>query len=131
MKYHLPSKCPVCGGIMEVTRLHCNHCETELTGNFDPCKFCMLEEKHRQFIEVFLRCRGSIKEVERVMGISYPTVRNMMDQALAALGLDEKPETQKQNQDRARQEVLTRLADGEIDADTAIGLLNELKGTEK
>ena len=131
MKYHMPPKCTECGETMEVTKLHCNHCQTELTGNFAPCKFCMLEEKHRQFIEVFLRCRGSIKEVERVMGISYPTVRNMMDQALAALGLDEKPETQKQNQDRARQEVLSRLAEGEIDADTAIGLLNELKGAEK
>ena len=87
MNYHAPSKCPVCGQTMEVTRLHCRHCETELTGNFAPCKFCMLEEKHRQFIEVFLRCRGSIKEVEKALGVSYPTVRNMMEAALEALGL--------------------------------------------
>ena len=51
----------------------------------------MLEEKHRQFIEVFLRCGGSIKEVEKALGVSYPTVRNMMDAALEALGLGNGP----------------------------------------
>ncbi len=128
MKYHAPSKCPVCGQTMEVTRLHCRHCETELTGNFAPCRFCMLEEKHRQFIEVFLRCRGSIKEVEKVLGISYPTVRNMMDAALEALGLNGSPENEQQSQEKKRAEILSRLAEGKIDTDTAVALLHEIKG---
>ena len=110
MNYHAPSKCPVCGQTMEVTRLHCRHCETELTGNFAPCKFCMLEEKHRQFIEVFLRCRGSIKEVEKALGVSYPTVRNMMDAALEALGLGNGPAQAEQTKEQKREKILEQLA---------------------
>lgn len=128
MNYHAPSKCPVCGQTMEVTRLHCRHCETELMGNFAPCKFCMLEEKHRQFIEVFLRCRGSIKEVEKALGVSYPTVRNMMDAALEALGLGNGPAQAEQTKEQKRKKILDQLADGEIDADTAVARLNEIKG---
>ena len=90
--FHAPAQCPVCGERMLVTKLRCPHCGTELSGEFAPCRFCRLEEKHLQFVETFLRCRGSIKEVERALGVSYPTVKNMLDAALTALGLDEKPE---------------------------------------
>ena len=90
--FHAPAQCPVCGERMLVTKLRCSHCGTELSGEFAPCRFCRLEEKHLQFVETFLRCRGSIKEVERALGVSYPTVKNMLDAALTALGLDEKPE---------------------------------------
>ena len=90
--FHAPAQCPVCGERMLVTKLRCSHCGTELSGEFAPCRFCRLEEKHLQFVETFLRCRGSIKEVERALGVSYPTVKNMLDAALSALGLDEKPE---------------------------------------
>ena len=90
--FHAPAQCPVCGETMMVTKLKCSHCGTELSGEFSPCRFCRLEERHLQFIETFLRCRGSIKEVERALGVSYPTVKNMLDAALTALGLDEKPE---------------------------------------
>ena len=89
--YHAPAQCPVCGQTMEVTRLRCGHCGTELNGQFAPCRFCTLEEKHLQFVETFLRCRGSIKEVEKALGVSYPTVKNMLDAALTALNLDERP----------------------------------------
>lgn len=88
----------------------------------------MLEEKHRQFIEVFLRCRGSIKEVEKALGVSYPTVRNMMDAALEALGLGNGPTQTEQTKEQKREKILEQLAEGEIDADTAVARLNEIKG---
>jgi hypothetical protein len=128
MNYHAPSRCPVCGKEMEVTRLKCGHCDTELAGRFQPCRFCTLEKKHLEFVEVFLRCRGSIKEVERALGVSYPTVRNMMDQALAALGLDGKPEAEASREAEDRAEILGRLSDGEIDVDTALRELEAMKG---
>lgn len=127
-RFHAPSKCPVCGQGMQVTRLRCGRCGTELTGEFAPCRFCSLEEKHLQFVETFLRCRGSIKEVEKALGVSYPTVKNMLEGALAALGLDEKPELRAVRQEEERNEILTRLAGGEIDVDTAVEALNQLKG---
>lgn len=126
--FHAPAQCPVCGERMLVTKLRCSHCGTELSGEFAPCRFCRLEEKHLQFVETFLRCRGSIKEVERALGVSYPTVKNMLDAALTALGLDEKPELRALREKEERAEILQRLSDGEIDVDTAIEVLHQLKG---
>ena len=126
--FHAPAQCPVCGETMVVTKLKCSHCGTELSGEFSPCRFCRLEEKHLQFVETFLRCRGSIKEVERALGVSYPTVKNMLDAALTALGLDEKPELRALREKEERAEILQRLSDGEIDVDTAIEALHQLKG---
>lgn len=126
--FHAPAQCPVCGERMLVTKLRCSHCGTELSGELAPCRFCRLEEKHLQFVETFLRCRGSIKEVERALGVSYPTVKNMLDAALTALGLDEKPELRALREKEERAEILQRLSDGEIDVDTAIEALHQLKG---
>ena len=126
--FHAPAQCPVCGERMLVTKLRCSHCGTELSGEFAPCRFCRLEEKHLQFVETFLRCRGSIKEVERALGVSYPTVKNMLDAALTALGLDEKPELRALREKEERAEILQRLSDGDIDVDTAIEALHQLKG---
>ena len=54
---------------MEVTRLRCGHCGTELNGQFaPPAVFARWRKKHLQFVETFLRCRGSIKEVEKALG---------------------------------------------------------------
>ncbi len=115
--YHAPNRCPVCGGEVEFTRLNCGTCGTEMTGRFALCRFCALEEKHLRFVETFLRCRGSIKEAERALGVSYPTVKGMLEASLSALGLDTPPPPDKSV-------VLGRLSDGEIDAETAIRLLS-------
>lgn len=126
--YHAPAQCPVCGSEMQVTGLKCTHCGTELNGSFTPCRFCTLEEKHLRFVEVFLRCRGSIKEVEKTLGVSYPTVKNMLDAALTALHLDEKPELRQVRTQEERSEILSRLSQGELGVDAAIEALNQLKG---
>lgn len=126
--YTAPAQCPVCGSAMQVTGLKCASCGTELKGSFTPCRFCALEEKHLRFVEVFLRCRGSIKEVERSLGVSYPTVKNMLDAALAALRLDEDPALQEVRKEEDRAEILSRLSQGELDVDAAVAALNQLKG---
>ena len=123
MHYHAPSACPVCGRILEVTRLRCRHCASELTGCFAPCRFCLLEDKQLQFVETFLRCRGSIKEVEKALGISYPTVRNMLESALSALGLADKSGAGAAAGQEDKQEILDRLARGELSAEEAIAAL--------
>lgn len=125
--YHAPTQCPVCGQRMQVTGLRCDNCGTEISNRFEPCRFCGLEEKHLQFVEVFLRCRGSIKEVEKALGVSYPTVKNMLDAALSALGLDEKPQEDK-NAKAERAEILRQLSNKEMDVSAAVEALNRLKG---
>ncbi len=129
-KYHAPSKCPVCGQMMEVTRLQCTRCGSELTGRFSPCRFCALEEKHLQFIETFLRCRGSIKEVEKELGVSYPTVKNMLEAALSALHLDGARETESRRKEE-KADVLSRLSKGELTVEQAVEELNQLRGGAK
>ena len=80
-----------------------------------------------QFVEVFLRCRGSIKEVEKALGVSYPTVRNMMDSALTALGLNDKQQSG-ETEDERRESILTKLKNHEIDVGAAVEELRKLKG---
>lgn len=126
MAYSAPAACPVCGAAMHVTRLHCPRCESELSGSFAPCRFCALPEKELQFIETFLRCRGSIKDVEKALGLSYPTVRNMLDGALRALGFEEQAQADGAQQSDARKQVLDLLKAGEIDAKEAAKRLKSI-----
>ena len=58
---------------------------------------------------MFLRCRGSIKEVEKALGVSYPTVRNMMDAALEALGLGNGPTQTEQTKEQKREMRKTNM----------------------
>lgn len=69
------SRCPVCGGELVVTRLKCNSCETVIENNFRLSRFDYLSDEELYFTETFIRCRGNIKEVEKELKISYPTVR--------------------------------------------------------
>ena len=119
MERRLVSKCPICGGRMHITQLHCGSCDTSLTGLFAPCKFCQLTAEQQEFVEVFLASRGNIKEVERLLGISYPTVRSRLDQIIEALGY----RVEYQETDSHRKDILKALSDGEITAEEAIKLL--------
>ncbi|HHT89488.1 MAG: DUF2089 domain-containing protein [Bacillota bacterium] len=112
------TKCPVCGRALQVTKLHCSKCHTTIEGQFDACKFCRLTEEQRQFIEVFMTSRGNIKEVERLLGISYPTVRSRLDAVLEALGYRVERE-----QSQRRKEIIEALDKGEITSEEAIRLL--------
>jgi hypothetical protein len=82
----VPSHCPVCGQDLIVTRLECGSCGTEVTGNFTLGRVAMLHEPHASLIEMFLRARGNVKEMERELGLSYPTVRARLDEAFNAAG---------------------------------------------
>ena len=107
-----PAACPVCSADLLVTRLSCTACGTELTGSFTPCSFCALDADGRALLELFLLSRGNMKEVERRLGVSYPTARARVDALIDGLGL-RPPE-------RARLDTLEALARGEIDVDAAL-----------
>ena len=114
IKYKAPGKCPVCGDEILVSRLTCNICSTKLEGEFSTCKFCRLPAEQLKFIEVFIKCRGNIKDVEKELGISYPTVRNRLDAVVAALGypVDNRAESEEANKNYG--EILNALERGEI-----------------
>ena len=78
--------CPVCGDELSVTRLHCGTCDTAIEGRFRMSRFGRLSTDQLAFVEVFLKNRGIIKDVEAELGISYPTVRARLDDALRGMG---------------------------------------------
>ena len=115
-------KCPVCGSETEVTRVSCNECGTNIDGHFQLCKFCKLTAEQKAFIDVFIKCRGNIKEVEKELGVSYPTVRNRLEDVAGALGYKSESE---QPGSGKRKEILDRLNNGEITVEEAVSLLKD------
>jgi len=109
--------CPVCGEELVVTSLTCEYCRTQLTGKFSRCRFCHLNEEQLHFIAVFLDCRGNIREVERELAISYPTVRNRLESIRQALGFVTRAESVSETGKRT---VLEALARGEISPKEAL-----------
>ncbi len=126
-KRKLVGRCPACGSDLEVTRLQCFNCDTAIEGRFETCKFCLLSREQRDFIETFIRSRGNIKEVERELGISYPTVRSRLDQVIRALGYDVVVAEGEREADERRKEVLARLNRGDVSPEEAIKLLRQVK----
>ena len=113
------SRCPVCRHELTVERLKCDCCETVIENSFKLSKFDYLSDEERHFTETFLRCRGNIKEVEKELGISYPTVRSKLDGVIKALGYEPGP-----NEQTAKREgILKALENGEITVEQAIAQL--------
>ena len=113
------SRCPVCGGELAVARLRCDSCDTVIENHFALSKFDYLSGEELYFTETFIRCRGNIKEVEKELGISYPTVRAKLDAVIKKLGYEAGAEEQQCKQEA----VLKALENGEITAEEAIAQL--------
>nr|WP_207751772.1 DUF2089 domain-containing protein [Clostridium rhizosphaerae] len=118
--YRIISKCPVCSAKLRVTRLKCNKCGTVIENDFELSKFEYLSSEQLNFMEVFLKCRGNIKDVEKELGISYPTVRAKLDDVVSALGYTviKKPTV-------SSKEVLDMLERGEITPEQALNMMKE------
>ncbi|WP_394825136.1 DUF2089 domain-containing protein [Pendulispora albinea] len=81
-----PTTCPVCSSPLRISRLDCESCKTAIEGNFDGGRLGRLSREQRAFVEVFLECRGKIKDTEQRLGISYPTVVSRLDHVVQAMG---------------------------------------------
>lgn len=119
-----PGKCPVCSSDLEVVRLQCTSCGTAVEGHFELSKFNRLDPEQLGFLELFLKARGNIKEVERELGLSYPTVRARLDSLLAVLGYAVEPDRRAEIGKR-RREILDMLDAGKITAEDALRMLKE------
>ena len=119
-------QCPSCGGNVEVTRISCTRCETEVTGRFELCRFCRLPPESVQFLEVFIKNRGNVKEMERELGISYWTIRSRINELIAELGFEVEAE-QEEDITRQRREILENVDSGDIGVGEAAELLTKLK----
>lgn len=146
--YRVPHKCPICNQKLTITEVTCEACGTRMQGHFDGCRFCALSPEDASFLLTFIRNRGSIKDVERELGVSYPTVRAALDNLIIALDRAgerlEQPTADMtsepapdpvvlprevgdtERKTKARRKILDRLARHEISAEEAAAQLKKL-----
>ncbi|MCY0895477.1 MAG: DUF2089 domain-containing protein [Alicyclobacillaceae bacterium] len=123
MSYPMPHQCPACQHAMVVTELTCPECSTKVSGQFVASGLQQLQARQLQFVEVFLRCRGNIREVEKELGISYPTVRARLNQVLRDMGLSEEEGSDVETTEPM--EILTSLEAGQLTVEEALHRLRK------
>lgn len=121
-------ECPMCSGTLQVRELYCPRCRIRIQGDFEPphSRLLSLGRRELEFIELFVRLRGNIKEVEKALGVSYPTVRGMLDGVIKNLGYT----VGKQLDAEKRMEIIEKVNRGELSAERAAELLKGAPQTE-
>jgi hypothetical protein len=155
MPHDVISTCPVCSGELAVTRLHCRSCGTTLEGEFSVGRFGRLTREQLLLLESFLRSRGNLRDMERELSISYPTVRSRVEALVRALGFGPRADSDEAADDAAalaagtgtgtgagaggsatdvsaaRQAILERLGRHEMTADEAAVAIRSLGRTDR
>lgn len=138
----LPTVCPFCGGELYVTHIYCRECDTNIEGRFIAGIFAQLkpeqlafvenfvtrlEPEQLAFIETFVRCEGKIKSMEAELGLSYPTIRNRLNEVIKALGYEpgSGEDDNLEMLEARRLSILEELDSGRIGAEEAMRLLQE------
>ena len=118
MKNNIIGYCPICDKKLHVKTLKCESCGSEISGEFNLSKFDYLTKEQQEFALLFIRSQGNIKQIEKVMNISYPTVKKNLDDLIKALGYSVVEQV-------SRDEVKRRLKNGEISFEEAEIMLGE------
>ncbi|MEG2075372.1 MAG: DUF2089 family protein [Victivallaceae bacterium] len=114
---HFSAECQNCGSTLQVERLRCPECNLVLDGKIQLPRLARLNPKEREFIELFVLSAGSLKEVGRVLGLSYPTVRNQLDNIIGHL------QDLEEHSKRQRLNIIRMVEDKEISLEAAAALL--------
>lgn len=127
--------CPVCANELSVTRLRCGECGTTIEGEFGVGRFGRLTREQLVLLESFLRSRGNLRDMERELGISYPTVRARVEALVRALGFGPRDEAEATAAAAAtaaddilagRHDILERLSRHELSAEQAAEAIRAL-----
>ena len=114
--------CPTCdSATLSITEVTCDTCGTQVRSHYSRCPFCSLSDEEQAFLLLFVRNRGNLKDLEKTLGVSYPTVRAKLDElvdrltpAAAATATPSDP----------RQAVLAKVQAGELSPAEALARLN-------
>ncbi len=115
-------KCPSCQADLTVAEMDCPSCRISIKGEFALPALLRLAPAQLDFVEVFLKNRGVIRDVERELGISYPTVRARLDEVVAALGYQVRPAASDESSADSfahRRAILEELRAGKITPEQA------------
>ena len=110
----------------------CTRCDTQVRAHYRPCDFCRLSDEQSTFLRLFVTSRGNLSEVEKRLGVSYPTVRAKLDEVIGRLTVGEAdrpepvPRGPPPDAADARREVLQAVARGAIDPAEGVRRLRAL-----
>jgi hypothetical protein len=134
------NQCPACGSQLVITECKCPACQLQMRGEFPSGQLSSLSDEALTFIKVFLSARGNLTEVERVLGISYPTIRNKLDEINSILNrssdtiiIPDKAngsvaEKKAASVEDARKDILQQVQDGRLSPAEAVQKLKDLQG---
>ena len=123
--YPILHECPVCNSELSVTRLYCRECDTTIEGRFLAGPFSQLNPEQLEFVELFIRNEGKITRMEAELNLSYPTIRNRLHEVIRALGYEPGEDEAPGLTEDERRRILDDLAQGSIDYEEAMRLLQE------
>jgi hypothetical protein len=110
--------CPLCEGEMVTSELRCKNCDLRVRKDFSTCEFCQLPEEDYEFLKIFLRTEGKITDIEKILGVSYPTIKIKIEHLLNSLNLKSYEE---------HTDPLEALAQGRLSVDEVIAILKSRK----
>ncbi|MEO0095411.1 MAG: DUF2089 family protein [candidate division WOR-3 bacterium] len=110
--------CPLCGGRMVISELRCKDCDLRVKKDFPQCEFCELPEDDYEFLKIFLRTEGKITDIEKILGVSYPTIKAKIEHLLKSLNLKPYEETI---------DPIDAIAQGKLSVEEAITILKSRK----
>ncbi|HQB97760.1 MAG: DUF2089 family protein [Candidatus Cloacimonetes bacterium] len=110
--------CPVCKGELEIRRYHCRHCDISFDGSFSRNWLEGINESQMEFIKLFLLVQGNFTEVQKKLGISYPTIKNRLAQINQIIIKEYSPMDD-------YSDILGDLEEGFIDVDEALAMINK------
>lgn len=129
--FNAPQQCPTCGSALQIQELACPACSTIVRGRWAANPFSRLTDDQQTFLLLFVRSRGNLSDVERTLGVSYPTVRGKLEDIIAAL---EEPESEPEPEPEPtpapsaeREKILERIARGELTVDEGMAQLRRLQ----
>jgi len=124
MNNKILGQCPVCKSKLHASELKCDECGTIIKGDFELSIFDYLSESQTKFITIFMKSGGNIKLVEKELGISYPTVKKMLEEINFALGNTFNSDLVEDED--SRDNILNELKNGKIDFEQAENRLKHI-----
>ena len=122
-------KCPACGDGLYATQLSCSRCDTTVQGSFSLSAFDRLTADSLSFLEIYVKNRGNLKEMERESGESYQALRSRLNAIIGEMGFEVDAEEEGEREELAdeRRQILDRLDRGELGGQEAAETLQKLK----
>ena len=124
--YKAPSHCPTCGHVLDIRELSCQECDTTIRGRWSLGVFDRLTTDQQTFLRLFVRSRGNLSEVERSLGVSYPTVRAKLEEVIVALQEEPAPTPDAPRQE-TRDDILQAIAAGRLNVEDGLARIRALE----